>query len=42
MMLLTTEQAKLIQVFMRMVDPVQRVQFIPCHEIVPTMEQNDV
>ena len=42
MMLLTTEQAKLIQSFMRAVSIPQRVQFIPCHEIVPTMEQDDV
>jgi hypothetical protein len=37
MMLLTTEQAKLIRAFVLMVTIPQRVQFIPCHEIVLTM-----
>ena len=41
MMLLTTEQANLIRLFMRKVCSSQRVRFIPCHEIVPTMEQDD-
>jgi len=41
MMLLTTEQANLIKSFMRAVTILQRVQFIPCHEMVPTVEQDD-
>ena len=35
MMLLTTEQAKLIRAFVLMVTIPQRVQFIPCVKLCP-------